>query len=176
MLCPDSGIWAFPSIANILGAVKYAKYMDLGPDDAVITVATDGAEMYATELDIAENRLDAGRFDTLTAAEVFGRHLLGAATDHTLELDRRARERIFNLGYYTWVEQQGISLEDFDGRRDQAFLGRANGSCARLGRNDRGVQHCLTEVAALFVVTRLGGINHSDLGFELRQNISHVPV
>ena len=38
------------SIANILGAIKYAKYMDLGSDDAVITVATDGAEMYETEL------------------------------------------------------------------------------------------------------------------------------
>ena len=36
------------SIANILGAIKYAKYMDLGPTDAVITVATDGAEMYET--------------------------------------------------------------------------------------------------------------------------------
>ena len=31
------------------------------------------------------------------------------------------RERIFNLGYYTWVEQQGVSLEDFQARRDPAF-------------------------------------------------------
>lgn len=108
------------SIANVLGAVKYAKYMGLGADDAVITVATDGAEMYATELDIAEKRLSNGRFDELTAAEVYGRYMLGAATDHTLELDRWGRERIFNLGYYTWVEQQGVTLADFDARRDQA--------------------------------------------------------
>ena len=33
----------------------------------------------------------------------------------------RDRERIFNLGYYTWVEQQGVALADFDKRRDQAF-------------------------------------------------------
>ena len=38
-----------------------------------------------------------------------------------LELDQRSRERIFNLGYYTWVEQQGISLDAFDRRRDPAF-------------------------------------------------------
>jgi len=108
------------SIANILGAIKYSKYMGLGPNDAVLTVATDGAEMYETELTLAQNRLAGGRFDDIMAAEVFGRYLLGAATDHTLELDRAGRERIFNLGYYTWVEQQGISLDDFDARRDQS--------------------------------------------------------
>jgi cysteine synthase len=108
------------SIANILGAIKYAKYMDLGPDDAVLTVATDGAAMYETELDLAEKRL--GRtFDELAAAEIFGRYLYGAATDHMAELDRRGRQRIFNLGYYTWVEQQGVDLADFDARRDQAW-------------------------------------------------------
>ncbi|MCB2102224.1 MAG: pyridoxal-phosphate dependent enzyme [Rhodobacterales bacterium] len=109
------------SIANVLAAIKYAKYMDLGPDDAVLTVATDGAEMYGTELTMAEKRLPGGRFDDLTAAEVYGRFLLGTATDHLIELDRRGRERIFNLGYYTWVEQQGVSLADFDARRDPAY-------------------------------------------------------
>jgi hypothetical protein len=108
------------SIANILGAIKYAKYMDLGPNDAVLTVATDGAELYETELNLAEKRLVGGGFDELKAAEVYGRYLLGAATDHMIELDRPGRERIFNLGYYTWVEQQGVSLADFDARRDQA--------------------------------------------------------
>jgi cysteine synthase len=109
------------SIANILGAIKYAKYMGLGPNDAVLTVATDGAEMYETELSLAEKRLAGGRLDDLQAAEVFGRYLLGAATDHMIELDRPGRERVFNLGYYTWVEQQGVSLADFDARRDQAY-------------------------------------------------------
>jgi len=31
------------------------------------------------------------------------------------------RKRIFNLGYFTWVEQRGVALEDFEARRDQAF-------------------------------------------------------
>ncbi|HZP90924.1 MAG TPA: pyridoxal-5'-phosphate-dependent protein subunit beta, partial [Actinomycetota bacterium] len=38
-----------------------------------------------------------------------------------LELSTRERERVFNLGYYTWVEQQGVSLEDFEARRSQSF-------------------------------------------------------
>ncbi len=109
------------SIANVLAAIKYAKYMGLGENDVVLTVATDGAEMYGTELRDSEAELTDGRFDELKAAEVYGRFLLGAAIDHTLPLDRFGRERLFNLGYYTWVEQQGIDLKDFDVRRDQAF-------------------------------------------------------
>ena len=60
-------------------------------------------------------------FTALSAAEVYGEYLLGAAEDHLLECTDFDRNRIFNLGYYTWVEQQGTSLEEFEARRDQAF-------------------------------------------------------
>ncbi len=109
------------SIANVLGAIKMAKYMNLGPDDAVLTVATDGAEMYGTELDKTTGEIFGGAFDEASAAEVFGRYLLATATDNMLEMNRYDRERVFNLGYYTWVEQQGVSLADFDARRNPAF-------------------------------------------------------
>ncbi|MGI9521202.1 MAG: pyridoxal-5'-phosphate-dependent protein subunit beta [Hyphomicrobiaceae bacterium] len=109
------------SVANILGAIKVAKYLDLGADDALLTIATDGAEMYSTEHEKCSRETFLGNFDTHSAAEVFGRYLLGAATDHTLEMKRHDRERIFNLGYYTWVEQQDVSVEDFNIRRDPTF-------------------------------------------------------
>ena len=109
------------SIANIIGAIKYAKFNDLGENDVVLTVATDGAELYHTETATAEIRHFDGKFTEIQAAEVFGQHILGASIDHTKELGRFDKERIFNLGYYTWVEQQGISLEAFDQRRDQSF-------------------------------------------------------
>ena len=112
------------SIANVIGSIKLAKYLGLGSDDAVLTVATDGAEMYGTEMEKAAARLPGGRFDELAAAEVHGRYLLAATTDNMVELDRMDRERIFNLGYYTWVEQQGVSLDDFDARRSPAFWER----------------------------------------------------
>ena len=41
--------------------------------------------------------------------------------DHLLECTDTDRNRIFNLGYYTWVEQQGTSIEEFEARRDQSF-------------------------------------------------------
>ena len=109
------------SICNIVASVKTAKYLGLGPGDVVATVATDGAEMYESErAKIAARDFPAG-FDNVAAAEAFGRWMLAAGTEHLLELTRMDRERIFNLGYFTWVEQQGISTEDFVARRDQSY-------------------------------------------------------
>ena len=109
------------SIANVLGAIKVAKFYRMGPGDVILTVATDGASMYGTERAKVIARDHGGHFDQLAAAETFGAHVLGVTTDHVRELTTAERERIFNLGYFTWVEQQGVSLEDFVARRDQAY-------------------------------------------------------
>ncbi len=112
------------SIANVLGAIKMARYMGLGANDAILTVATDGAEMYSTELEKTQEQAFGGDFDELAAAESYGRYMLGTTTDNMQELSLRDRERIFNLGYYTWVEQQGVDVADFDARRDPKFWNR----------------------------------------------------
>ena len=108
-------------IANVLGAIKLAKYHGYGADDVVITVATDGMALYRSELDKALAERFDGRFDAVTAGEVWGQHLAGADTEHLLELGLRDKERMFNLGYFTWVEQQGVELEDFERRKDPRF-------------------------------------------------------
>jgi cysteine synthase len=104
-----------------VAAIKVARHFDLGPDDVIATVATDGAAMYSSEWSRLVREHFGGRFDEVTAGEVFGRAVLGATTDHLLELDARGRDRVFNLGYYTWVEQQGVSIPEFTARRSQAF-------------------------------------------------------
>jgi cysteine synthase len=108
-------------IANILGAIKTAKRLQLSSDDVLITVATDGAPMYYTEMEkwLTANAPDG--LDQVHAAELYGTHLKSQRDDNVLELTEVDRRRIFNLGYYTWVEQQGISVADFDRRRDQQF-------------------------------------------------------
>jgi len=113
--------FGFSSICNILAGIKTAKYLDLGADDVVVTVATDGAEMYHSEHEKILAQRFGDRFDSISAGETFGQHLAGVGTDHFLELSRIDRSRIFNLGYFTWVEQQGISIEDFVSRREPAF-------------------------------------------------------
>ena len=109
------------AIANVLGAIKLAKYANMDAEDVILTVATDGSEMYGTEQGKAILDQPDGRFDTTTAAKIYGRYILGIATDHLLETSRRDRERIFNLGYYTWVDQQGVDIPSFEIRREQSF-------------------------------------------------------
>ena len=109
------------SIGNILGAIKTAKYLDLDDRDVLMTVATDGAELYTSEYEKISKRDFSRGVDEVMSAEIFGQHLAGAATDNLLELSLRERERIFNLGYFTWVEQQGIAIDDFTVRQRQGF-------------------------------------------------------
>lgn len=110
------------SLCNVLAAIKLAKHQRLGPEDVVVTVATDGAALYDSELKrYLAQRGQAGGLTEASAAELYGRYLAGADTEHVLEATTRERERIFNLSYFTWVEQQGIGLADFEKRKSQAF-------------------------------------------------------
>jgi cysteine synthase len=109
------------SICNVLAAIKVAKLQGLGPDDAIVTIATDGAALYRTEADKAAKRDFPDGFGQREAAETFERRLLAQGTDDMLRLTDEDRERIFNLGYFTWVEQQGVSIQHFVERRDQSF-------------------------------------------------------
>jgi cysteine synthase A len=98
------------SIANMLAAVKMAKYYELGENDIVMTVATDSMEMYSSRID--EYRELEGAFTQLDAAGAYQRYMLGTGTDNLQELTYADRKRIHNLKYFTWVEQQGKTYEE----------------------------------------------------------------
>jgi cysteine synthase A len=100
----------FSGIANMLSAVKFAKYYELGPNDVILTVFTDSMELYQSR--IKDMRSEMGEFTTQDAAEVFARYLQGETTDHLQELTYQDRKRVHNLKYYTWVEQQGRTYEE----------------------------------------------------------------
>ena len=57
----------------------------------------------------------------MAAASDFARELEAGDTAQHLELTEQERRRVFNLGYFTWVEQQGTSFEDFTARSEQSF-------------------------------------------------------
>ena len=107
--------------ANIIAAIKLAKHLELGARDVIVTIATDSATLYDSERKAYLGRQYPGGFDEVHAGEIFGHHLQAVADDHLIELTHVDRRRIFNLGYYTWVEQQGVSAADFDRRLDPAF-------------------------------------------------------
>jgi cysteine synthase A len=110
--------------ANIVASIKLAKQMNYGPEKIILTVATDSASLYQSERKQFEGKHHAKGFDDVNAAEIFGTCLLGAASDNVVELTELARRAVFNLGYYTWVEQQGVSVADFERRRSQSFWHR----------------------------------------------------
>ncbi len=111
----------YSSICNALAAIELARYARLGADDVILTVATDGAELYETERrrHLAERHPDG--YGPLDAAADVAEHLVATTSGRLTELSEVDRRRIFNLGYYTWVEQQGVPVEDFDARRDPSF-------------------------------------------------------
>ena len=120
-LAGDLKLIGLSGIANLVAAIKVAKRLDLGENDLLVTLATDSAALYASERrKFCAAHYPAG-FDEVNAGEVFGQHLLGIADNDVLELTHHERSRIFNLGYYTWVEQQGVALETFEQRRSQDF-------------------------------------------------------
>ena len=96
--------------ANLLSAIKLARYYELTSSDVVVTVATDSMEMYGSRL--IELTAERGEYTTLDAARAFGQWLLGVGIDHVHELSYYDRKRIHNLKYYTWVEQQGKTYEE----------------------------------------------------------------
>jgi cysteine synthase len=100
----------FSGIANVLSAIKFAKYYELGKNDIVLTVLTDSMELYGSR--IREYREQMGEFADNNAAETFARYLHGVTSDNLLELTYESRKRVHNLKYYTWVEQQGKTFDE----------------------------------------------------------------
>ncbi|MFQ6079848.1 MAG: pyridoxal-5-phosphate-dependent protein subunit beta, partial [Thermodesulfobacteriota bacterium] len=103
-------LFGFSGIANLVSAIKFIRYYELGSHDVVLTVLTDSMDLYQSRL--KEMRRQCGGYTEIDAAGDFARYLSGASTDHTLELRYEDRRRIHNLKYFTWVEQQGRSYEE----------------------------------------------------------------
>jgi len=99
-------------IANIIGAIKFAKYYELDRNDIILTVLTDSTELYQSRL--AEMRKENLNYSKIDAATAYYQHLRGLSTDYMEELNYLSKKRIHNLKYYTWIEQQEKELEELN--------------------------------------------------------------
>jgi cysteine synthase len=96
-------------VANMVGAIKFAKYFELGPNDVVFTVFTDSMAMYGSrlrELDSERGMYGPRQADRDLEA------LRRVAVDNVLELSQVDKRRIHNLKYFSWIEQLGKSLSE----------------------------------------------------------------
>ena len=99
-------------IANVLCCIKMAKYYEFTSRDVVGTVLTDSAAMYQSR--IGELNGGYGAYTVHEAALDHGVHMLAVKTDSMQELTYADRKRVHNLKYYTWVEQQGKTVEELN--------------------------------------------------------------
>ena len=99
-------------IANLSGAIKMAKYYEFNENDTVFTVGTDSMEMYGSRL--VEERQKHGNYSTQSAAVDFEAKLMGLDSEGVMELSYYDKKRMHNLKYFTWIEQQGKTVEELD--------------------------------------------------------------
>jgi len=107
------------SICNLIASIKLANYYELGADDVVFCMLTDSAGMYQSRL--AELKAAHGEYTDKDAWSDLGRYLHGATTDNLRELGYRDRKALHNLKYFTWVEQQGKTVQELNQLWDGAF-------------------------------------------------------
>lgn len=112
-------LFGISGICNVLGAIKTAKVYGYGKGDVIVTVATDGLDRYHS---VMESMAEC--YGTLDEAAAVGRleSVFHAVRTDWVQLGTPdARQRWHNLKYYTWVEQQGKSVQELDAQRDPAW-------------------------------------------------------
>jgi cysteine synthase len=98
--------------ANVLAAIKMAKYYELTANDVIVTVLTDSMQLYGSRIE--ELRKKFGPYSELDAVRAYHASCLGADTSNMLELNYNDRKRIHNLKYFTWIEQQKKDLSELN--------------------------------------------------------------
>jgi len=100
------------SVANLIMAIKFAKYYELTEKDLILTVFTDSMELYGSRLKELEEEF--GPYSETDATIDYYRNLKAISIDYMRELTYYDRKRIHNLKYYTWIEQQGKDLTELN--------------------------------------------------------------
>ena len=108
----ELGYFGISGIANLLCCIKMAKYYELTENDVLATVMTDSAVMYQSR--IKELQDEQGEYTHEKAALHYNKHILDEKDDNLMELTYKDRKRIHNLKYYTWVEQQGKTVDEIN--------------------------------------------------------------
>lgn len=115
-------------ICNILGAIKMAKYLKLGPDDNVVTIATDGFDRYDSVLKDLDGRvLETADFVLERwANDIFP----GMSEEHVFDFRRMDRkEQLFKQKEKDWLPF-GYKKAYLDSMRSPEFWEKEYGRIA----------------------------------------------
>jgi hypothetical protein len=112
-------VFGVSGICNLLGAIRLARYLDLGPDDNVVTIATDGFDRYPSVLADLEARV--GPIDDSKRAGWFESLLRNGAWHEILDVrPREEKERLFRYKEEFWMGF-GYSRAYLDKMKSQSY-------------------------------------------------------
>ncbi len=107
------------SICNIIGAVKMAKHLDLGSEDNVVTIATDGFDRYDSVIEEFEESERTINTDDLK--DWFEEVFMNINKDYIFDFrDFKAKERLFRQKEKDWMPF-GYSKKYLDSMRTPDF-------------------------------------------------------
>ena len=112
-------IFGISGVCNVLGAIKTAKHYRLGAKDVIATICTDAIDRYHSVMQAMSEAY--GAIDDARGTAYVEAIFHGATTDWIKDGTPDMRRQWHNLKYYTWVEQQGKTVEALDAQLDPAW-------------------------------------------------------
>lgn len=114
-----SQILGISGVCNLIGAIKTAKYYEMTENDNIFTICTDTIDRYHSVM----NNLDSefGPMDKTEAAVRYNCIFKSIKLDYIQEGTYATRKRWHNLKYYTWVEQQGKTVQELNAQKSQDY-------------------------------------------------------
>lgn len=111
-----STIFGISGVCNVLGAIKTAKHYRLGKGEVVVTICTDAIDRYRSTM--ANLTRSEGPMTEAVAQARLAAIFHGQKTDWIKDGTPDMRRQWHNLKYYTWVEQQGKTVQELDAQLD----------------------------------------------------------
>jgi cysteine synthase len=114
-----TGIFGISSICNIVGSIRLARYLKLGPNDNVVTIATDGFDRYPSVIaDLGKRKPMKGDVDVKARFDAIYR---GGDTKDILDVrPHKQKKRLFQYKEDVWTKF-GYSRQYLKKMESQSF-------------------------------------------------------
>jgi cysteine synthase A len=105
------GVFGISGVCNVLASIQAARHYGLGSSDLVLTVATDGFDRYPSVMRRLDQQMGPQTESVATQRiDIFRQQAPQMVLDGTEAVCRRWH----NQKYFTWVEQQGMSVDELE--------------------------------------------------------------
>lgn len=111
-------LFGISGVCNVLGAIKTAKFYGYGKHDTIVTICTDNIARYHSTMEEMTQMF--GKMDEAEAT-ARARIFRDQKTDWIKEGTTETRKQWLQLKYFTWIEQQGKTVEELNAQRSQEW-------------------------------------------------------